>query len=92
MSSSSITPQLHLIGEIKGAQGFDGNRLFCKYWVKSGHNWIILNGKNSGETYEEIKDETENSAQFDHPFDLHYKAKAIRGWPKFFVEVWSADD
>ena len=22
---------------------------------------------------------------------MNYKSKAIRGWPKFFVEVWYAD-
>lgn len=91
MTSVNATPQLHLIGEIKGATGFDGNRVFCKFSVRSGHNWTLISGKDQGETYEEIKDETENTTQWDHPFDLHYKAKAIRGWPKFFVEVWSAD-
>ena len=91
MSGQNGTPQLHLIGEIKGAQGFDGNRVFCKYSIRSGHNWILISGKNQGETYEEVKDETEQMTQWDHPFDLHYKSKAIRGWPKFFVEVWSAD-
>ena len=28
---SFSTPQLHLIGEIKQATGFPGNRCFCKY-------------------------------------------------------------
>mmetsp|Transcript_1368 Transcript_1368/g.1795 ORF Transcript_1368/g.1795 Transcript_1368/m.1795 type:complete len:113 (+) Transcript_1368:2-340(+) len=88
---ANATPQLHLIGEIKEAKGFDGNRLFCKFSVRSGHGWILISGKSQGETYEEEKDETEDSAQWDHPFDLHFKAKTLRGWPKFFVEVWSAD-
>ena len=90
-SQASSTPQLHLIGEISRATGFEGNRLFCKYTVKSGNNWILVSGKESGETYEEIKNESEDVSQWDHPFDIHFKAKALRGWPKFFVEVWSAD-
>ena len=71
--------------------GFEGNRLFCKYSIKSGNNWILVSGKENGETYEEIKNENEDVSQWDHPFDVHFKAKSLRGWPKFFVEVWSAD-
>ena len=88
----AATPQVHLVGEIKSAKGFDGNRLFCKYSVRSGHQWTLVQGKAAGETYEEIKDECEDSAQWDHPFDLHYLAQSIRGWPKFLIEVWTADN
>jgi B9 domain-containing protein 2 len=59
MSVIINTPQVHLIGEIKGAVGFDTDRLFAKFNVRAGHNWTLLSGKDSGETYEEIKDETE---------------------------------
>ena len=92
MALSANTPQVHLIGEIKGATGFDVNRIFCKYEVRCGHtNWTLLGGKDTGETYEEIRDEIDDFAVWDHPFDLHYKCEAIRGWPKFYVEVWQAD-
>ena len=80
-----------MIGEIKGATGFDTNRIFCKFQFKSGHNWTLLSGKESGETYEEVRDEIDEFAVWDHPFDLHFKCKAIRGWPKIYVEVWQAD-
>ena len=60
--SMHSTPQIHFIGEIKGASGFEGNRLFCKYSVRCGHHWTLLSGKSEGETYEEIKDETEDSS------------------------------
>ena len=62
MSNQSGTPQVHLIGEIKGSTGFDGNRVFCKYSIRSGKNWTLISGKNQGETYEEVKDETDESA------------------------------
>ena len=65
--------------------------MFAKYSVRSGKNWTIISGKNQGETYEEIKDETEDATMWDHPFDIHYKTISIRGWPKFFVEVWTVD-
>lgn len=82
------TPQVHLIGEIKGATGFDHTRMFCKFEIRSGNNWTLLAGNDCGETYEEIRDECEEFAVWDHPIDLHYKCKAIRGWPKVYVEVW----
>ena len=44
-SNLTATPQLHLIGEIKSATGFDGNRVFCKYEIKAGHHWILVSGK-----------------------------------------------
>lgn len=89
MVLSANTPQVHLIGEIKGATGFDANKLFCKFDVRTGRDdWKLIAGKESGETYEEIRDEIDEFAVWDHPFDLHYSCKQIRGWPKFCVEVW----
>ena len=82
---------MHLIGEIKGATGFQSSRIFCKFQVKCGLNWTLINGNDSGETYEEVADEIDEYSVWDHPFDLHYKCKAIRGWPKIQIEVWSAD-
>ena len=93
MVLSANTPQVHLIGEIKGATGFDANKLFCKFDVRTGRDdWKLIAGKESGETYEEIRDEIDEFAVWDHPFDLHYSCKQIRGWPKFCVEVWQADN
>ena len=76
---------------MKGAYGFDSNRLFCKWELKTGIAWYLLNGKEKGETYEEIKDETDEYSIWDHPFDIHYKARSMRGWPKFVIEVWEVD-
>jgi B9 domain-containing protein 2 len=87
MAFTANTPQVHLIGEIRGATGFEAERLFCRYEFRVGHNWTLMGGKDSGETYEEIRDGVEEESVWDHPFDLHYKCKAIRGWPKLFVEV-----
>ena len=91
MSINPSTPQVHLIGEIRGATGFDAARIFCKFEVKVGYNWTLIAGTDSGETYEEVRDEIDEFAVWDHPIDLHYKCKALRGWPKFRVEVWQAD-
>ena len=29
---------------------------------------------------------------WDHPVDLHYVSRSIRGWPKIFVEVWEVNE
>jgi B9 domain-containing protein 2 len=91
MAFTANTPQLHLIGEIRGATGFEADRLFCRYEFRVGHNWTLMGGKDTGETYEEIRDGVVEESVWDHPFDLHYKCKAIRGWPKIFVEVCQAN-
>jgi B9 domain-containing protein 2 len=84
----NATPQMHVIGEIKGATGFDSSRIFCKFEIRSGENWSLLAGKDCGETYEEIRDDVDDFAVWDHPIDLHFKTSAVRGWPKVYVEVW----
>lgn len=28
----------------------------------------------------------------EHPIDLNYVCKSVRGWPKLLVEVWEVDD
>ena len=82
MAVMNSTPQVHMIGEVKGATGFESNRIFCKFEIKHGVNWTLLSGKDSGETYEEIRDEVDDYAIWNHPFDIHYKCMSIRGWPK----------
>jgi hypothetical protein len=27
-----------------------------------------------------------------HPFDIHFNAGCIHGWPKFMLKVWRLDD
>jgi len=28
---------------------------------------------------------------FEHPFDLNFSCKSVRGWPKILIEVWEVD-
>lgn len=60
--------------------------------MADGRHWTVMSGDTSGETYEELKTDVEDYFVWDHPFDIHYKAKNIRGWPKIFVEVWSVSN
>ena len=35
-----------------------------------------------------------NTSEFvplEHPFDLNFSTKSVRGWPKLLVEVWEVD-
>lgn len=29
---------------------------------------------------------------WDHPIDLYYATRSIRGWPKLYIEVWNIDN
>ena len=81
MSGIIPSPQVHFIGEIKGATGFEQNRLFCKWSFKTGVHWTLISGNETGETYEEETDDNDPNFFWDHPFDLHYKVNSVRGWP-----------
>ena len=88
MSQGIATPQLHLIGEVKGAREFSENRLFCKWGFKFGKHFTVHSGNVSGETFEEEKSDGEQFFFWDHPFDIHFKVNSMRGWPKIMIEVW----
>ena len=51
-----------------------------------------VSGKTSGETYEEVKDETDDSTQWDQIFNVYFITHTVIGWPKFMIEVWCADE
>ena len=85
------TPQVHIIGKIKGGENFKANKIFLRYQIKTGlHNFSLLKGKADGETFLAAKNG--EFIPLEHPIDLHYIAKAIRGWPKMILEVWEEDD
>ena len=77
MTTVIPSPQVHFIGEIKGATGFDSNRLFCKWNFKNGTHWTLISGNDFGETYEEATCDAEEAFYWDHPFDLHYKVNSV---------------
>lgn len=47
--------EVHLIGEIVGAEGFPSQNLFCKWGLSVGSAWEVLEGLQEGQT------------QVDHP-------------------------
>ena len=83
-------PQVHLIGKIAGAINFDTDTLFMKYAFKSGENWTVISGTESGDTFQSEASHTK-FVPFEHPIDLNYTTSSIRGWPKIVVEVWQVE-
>lgn len=85
------TPQVHIIGKIQSASQFFSSSLYAKYSFKSGDSWTLIQGQPSGETFQ-FESDFGDEISFEHPFDLSYAAKSIRGWPKLLLEVWEIDN
>ena len=86
------TPQIHIIGKIAGAVNFHCSKVFVRFSVQVGkENFDLLKGKTDGETFLSTS-KIGDFIPLEHPLDMHFIAKAIRGWPKMLVEVWEEDD
>eukprot|EP00823_Brevimastigomonas_motovehiculus_P002072 TRINITY_DN132_c0_g1_i1.p1 TRINITY_DN132_c0_g1~~TRINITY_DN132_c0_g1_i1.p1 ORF type:complete len:365 (+),score=114.17 TRINITY_DN132_c0_g1_i1:94-1188(+) len=84
-------PQVHIIGQIRGATGYDSLDVFCKYKFEAGSKWHLLNGEDKGRTWvSERIDETE-LALWNQPLSITYATSSVLGWPKLYVEVYSCD-
>lgn len=79
---------VHIIGEIEGAKGFNTQNLFLTYEFLTGTQWLRVAGDDVGQTHTIDKEET---TPFAHPIDVHYRANAMDGWPRIIVHVWSLD-
>lgn len=84
--------ELHIIGQIIGAntEGFDNSSLFCKWGIKYGGGWKLLEGLVEGQTQVD-NPATGSTCYWSHPVDVHFASKGIQGWPKFYFQVWSLD-
>ena len=83
-------PELHVIGEILGAQGYEFPSLFCKFAFEVGGNFRLLQGLSAGQTHCDEPPEGE-MANLSHPIDVHYAVKGIDGWPRLRLEVYGVD-
>lgn len=82
--------EVHVIGAVAGASGFDERRLFCKWQLVAGGTWDLLEGTDGGQTHVDAAPEGEAHV-WAHPVDVHYATKSLSGWPKLSVQVWSQD-
>uniref|UniRef100_A0AC35U5U1 B9 domain-containing protein 2 n=1 Tax=Rhabditophanes sp. KR3021 TaxID=114890 RepID=A0AC35U5U1_9BILA len=81
--------ELHIIGQIESAEGFDLTSLFCKYVIKIGGGWKILEGERDGQTQTDTSQLAKS--YFCHPIDIHLSTKTIQNWPKIHFELWHLD-
>eukprot|EP00164_Ancoracysta_twista_P001355 GFYU01001765.1.p1 GENE.GFYU01001765.1~~GFYU01001765.1.p1 ORF type:complete len:177 (+),score=25.31 GFYU01001765.1:180-710(+) len=82
--------EVHLIGQLAGATGFDDNHVFCKFWIVAGQQWRLIEGAAEGRTHIDLP-EDEDCAVWCHPIDVHYATSTLQGWPKFHCQVWRQD-
>lgn len=92
--------EVHLIGQVIEASGFDDKSLFAKWSLQTTANWTVLEGLREGQTHlSDIfsdlsinQDEVNNNRYiWSHPIDVHYVTKGLTGWPKFEFQVWGVD-
>eukprot|EP01017_Pseudomicrothorax_dubius_P022368 TRINITY_DN2419_c0_g1_i1.p1 TRINITY_DN2419_c0_g1~~TRINITY_DN2419_c0_g1_i1.p1 ORF type:complete len:179 (-),score=26.83 TRINITY_DN2419_c0_g1_i1:144-680(-) len=91
MHSFNRTPQLHLIGKMTGGTGFNATSLYVRFAFKTGDAWTIIAGKVEAETVESKPHPETNYFALEHPLDINYSSRGIRGWPKLLVEAWEVD-
>ncbi|CAH8436021.1 unnamed protein product [Heterobilharzia americana] len=82
--------ELHCFGQILYAHGYPEKDLFCKWGIKSGIAWRLIEGIAEGETQVDCPLVGEK-AYFCHPIDLHFATKGLQGWPKLHFQVWHHD-
>lgn len=85
------TPQIFITGRIIKAEDFDLKEMFVKYKFVYGPNFILIDGKDSGETFQNVSYDMETYVAFDHPINLNLKCRSIKGWPKLYIEAWGTD-
>lgn len=105
--ASDLKPEIHFIGQILGASNVaEEDGLFLEAFFESGDTWICLSPNFSIQTqtcYKNVKIfyhininifiyQMEDFTCFSHPFDLHYTAENIYGWPKLIARLWKLDD
>mmetsp|Transcript_13953 Transcript_13953/g.44311 ORF Transcript_13953/g.44311 Transcript_13953/m.44311 type:complete len:177 (-) Transcript_13953:1787-2317(-) len=82
--------EIHVIGQLVGASGFENENVFCKWGIFAGRSWELLEGSDSGQTHVDHPPEGD-MAVWSHPVDVHYSTKSLTGWPKLHFQVWKQD-
>lgn len=82
--------ELHIVGAISHAYGFDEPNVFCKWAIEYGSEWELIEGIAQGQTQVDYPADGE-VAVLQHPVEVHFSTKAAIGWPRLSVEVWHVD-
>lgn len=83
--------ELHLIGQIVEADGFEDGSLFVKYTMNAGSCWKLLEGYTQSQTHLSTPGSSGSPHSFSHPIDVHYATRGIQGWPRLELQVWGVD-
>ncbi|XP_025908531.1 exosome complex component RRP46-like, partial [Nothoprocta perdicaria] len=76
--AGSAMAELHVIGQIVGASGFEqSDGLFCKWDVHTGSAWKLLGGRREGQTQVDSP-QAGDVAYWCHPIDLHFATKGLQ--------------
>jgi len=86
-------PEVHFIGEIVGASGFDGIDLHARWnFVFNEEKWRLLQGDQAGRTWmAERGGEDGDIAAWNHPIDACFATTGLAGWPQLLLEVHQGD-
>ncbi|KAI1293838.1 B9 domain-containing protein 2 [Halotydeus destructor] len=79
--------EVHVFGQLVGGTGFSNSRLSCKWTLRQGTNWNIVEGLTEGITQQDDP-QAGNFSYWCHPLDIHFLTSGIQGWPKLELEVW----
>ncbi|CAD7939661.1 unnamed protein product [Amoebophrya sp. A25] len=85
-------PQVYVNGEVEcaGICATGMTQLYCSFrfrYIRA--NWWLLAGDERGETF--ISDGHNGMCVWNHPFDAHFAALSLEGWPRLEVIVRGKD-
>lgn len=88
--------ELHLLGEISKAEGFNEHSIYCRWKIltdepENQRDWTMFEGMSEGLTQRCCPQTISGSAVWNHPIDVHYVTQSVNTWPKMYLEVWYQD-
>jgi len=85
-------PEVHIVGYIRGATGFDKQAVFAKWRIEArSDRWRHLEGETSGRTWLAERKTSVDDAVWNEPLNLSFASTGIQGWPKLFLSVFNSD-
>ena len=84
-------PEIHVIGEILGAEDLKSGAYSCQWELCSGDEWDVIAGKTEGQT--QFSHECGSGmAVWSHPIDIYFSTVTLKNWPKLILKLWKVDE
>ncbi len=87
--AKSSSFHVHITGQIGSAAFPFGQRLYCRYDVSLGNDWVIIDGVRSGIT--QIACSKDHKIIWNFPIELAFRSTNAYGWPRISVAVYGVD-